>query len=138
MKALLAVIILALIVTVPAQLQPLDDCEQIFVPVQEQVDLTVEAAAETFDAEAGTITWDGDALAAIVTGVVTAGETYLNDCLEADVPLAEQADALEIFTSLSQITPAIFPLTPPRTTLEIFSMFTASSELIDLNGDSTD
>ena len=115
-----------------------DGCANTFEDAQHFTADVFERA--TGQIESGVIAWDSADWENIVRRVVGTSEFYLNNCVDAELPLEEQAEALEQLAAMSQIAPPVSSVNVGGDfgDVELGSEFTSSTELLDLNGDGVD
>jgi hypothetical protein len=110
-------------------------CESAFDDVRNFTAAVYEkSTAEIVD---GMIEWDSDDWVEIVRRVVGSSEFFLNNCTDADQPLAEQTEAVAQLAELSLIQPPVLSLEVGGdfATLPLTSDFVPVTEFVDLNGD---
>lgn len=114
-----------------------DDCANAFADAEQFTAGVFERMAVDED---GVITWDSTDWENIVRRVVGTSEYYLNNCVDPELPLAEQAEALEQLAALSQIAPPVESVDVGGDfgDVALVSDFTPTTEFLDLNGDGAD
>ena len=115
-----------------------DGCASAFDDVRSFTADVFEAT--TANIEDGVIAWDSTDWENIVRRVVGTSEFYLNNCTDPDLPLSEQAEAVEELAALSKIESPVATLDVGGDfgEVELSSDFAPNTEFIDLNGDGTD
>lgn len=89
------------------------------------------------DIEDGAILWESSDWDTIVYRVVFSAESFLNTCTDANEPLEERPELLELLAAQSFMQPPIESLDVGGDVV-LSSNFTPTTELIDLNGDGVD
>jgi hypothetical protein len=137
MKRLIwAALLLTLVVGQTASAQ--GECPAAFDDTQQFLDdVYARSTAEVTD---GVIAWDTTDWENIVRRVVGTSEYYLNNCVDADAPLADQPEAVEAFAqaSLLSIPVEAVDIGGDFADVPLVSDFTPSTQWLDLNGDGMD
>lgn len=138
MKRLLWAAVLLTLVIGGATASAQGDCSTAFADTQQYLDdVYTKTTGEIVD---GVIAWDTTDWENIVRRVVGTSEFYLNNCIDADTPLAEQSDAVETFAqaSLLHIPVESVDIGGDFADMQLVSNFSPSTQWLDLNGDGTD
>ena len=115
-----------------------DGCEAAFDDVNT---FTADVFERTIgEVEEGVINWESEDWENIVRRVVGSAEFYLNNCTDADLPLAEQTEAVDQLAAMSLIAPPVEAVDAGGDfgDIPLSTDFTPVIEFIDLNGDGED
>lgn len=115
-----------------------DGCASAFSDTQQFVADVFERA--TADIEEGVIAWDSADWENIVRRIVGTSEFYLNNCVDPDQPLDEQAESLEQLAAMSQLELPVSSVDAGGDfgEMALSSDFTPVTEFLDLNADGVD